>query len=347
MNKRLLLLFCTVTLLLTSFTTSVPSNAVAKAEGTATKAVSTAQPGVLQKGSSGGDVSELQGRLQYLGFYKGSIDGTFGSKTYRAVRRFQSQFGLPVDGKVGTETKKTLWDASKPWAPGVSNRIYHKGHKGGYVWELQRRLQFIGFYAGKVDGKFGKQTDRAVRDFQYRFGLKVDGMVGPRTKLKLWRATRGWSPDGAQAPQRRPSAPAAEAPPVTRAKPMEQVPRSNAGLSQQDIQIMSQAVHAEARGESYVGQVAVAAVILNRLQSDEFPNNPSAIIYEPLAFEAVADGQINMQPNQQARKAVYDALNGWDPSDGALYYFNPETATSDWIWGRPQIKRIGKHIFTR
>ncbi|WP_425430469.1 spore cortex-lytic enzyme [Desmospora activa] len=232
-----------------------------------------------------------------------------------------------------------MWDASKTWAPGVSNRIYHQGDKGGYVWELQRRLRFIGYYAGKINGSFDKQTDRAVRDFQYRFGLKVDGLAGARTKLKLWRATRHMA-----APQQRAKAPA---PAITQAKPMKQVPRSNAGLSQQDIQIISQAVHAEARGETYVGQVAVAAVILNRLQSEKFPNSPSAIIYEPLAFEAVADGQINMQPNQQARKAVYDALNGWDPSDGATYYFNPVTATSDWIWGRPQIKQIGKHVFTR
>ncbi|MDR6226522.1 N-acetylmuramoyl-L-alanine amidase [Desmospora profundinema] len=347
MNKRLLLLFCTVTLLSTTLTAGIPSDAFAQVERTAEKEMSSAQQGVLQKGSSGEEVSELQGRLQYLGFYKEKIDGTFGNRTYRAVRRFQSQFGLEVDGTVDAKTKKVLWDATKPWAPGVSNRIYHKGDKGGYVWELQRRLQFIGFYAGKIDGQFGRQTDRAVRDFQYRFGLKVDGKVGPRTKLKLWRATRGWSPEAAEGEAERRPGPAAEAPPVTQAKPMERVPRSNAGLSKQDIQIMAQAVHAEARGETYVGQVAVAAVILNRLENDEFPNNPSAIIYEPLAFEAVADGQINMQPNEQARKAVYDAINGWDPSEGAIYYFNPDTATSGWIWGRPQIKRIGKHIFAR
>lgn len=336
MNKRLLLLLCSVALLLTSLTASISPLAEVQAETMAEKAVSAA-PAVLQKGSSGGMVSELQGRLKYLGFYKGDIDGVFGSKTYRAVRRFQLQFGINVDGKVGPKTKKALWDVTKTWAPGVSNRIYRQGNKGGYVWELQRRLQFIGYYAGKIDGVFGKQTDRAVRDFQYLFGLRVDGLAGARTKLKLWRATRNMA-----APKKR-----AKAPAVTRAKPMKQVPRSNAGLSQQDIQILSQAVHAEARGEPYVGQVAVAAVILNRLQSEQFPSSPSSIVYEPLAFEAVADGQINMQPNQQARKAVYDALNGWDPSDGALYYFNPVTATSDWIWRRPQIKRIGKHIFSR
>ncbi|MFC4075694.1 spore cortex-lytic enzyme [Salinithrix halophila] len=248
---------------------------------------------------------------------------------------------MKVDGVFGSRSKKALREATKGWAPGVENRIYQKGDKGGYVWELQRRLQYIGYYAGKIDGTFGKQTDRAVRDFQYRFGLKVDGKVGPRTKLKLWRATRGMRAAG-KAPGR-----AAKPPAMTRIKPMQRVPQSTNGLSKQDMRIMAQAVYGEARGEPYVGQVAVASVILNRLESEKFPDTPSAIIYEPLAFTAVQDGQINLAPDEEAKKAVADALNGWDPSNGATYYFNPNTATSGWIWGRPQIKRIGKHIFTR
>ncbi|MBZ5753011.1 cell wall hydrolase, partial [Metabacillus rhizolycopersici] len=117
------------------------------------------------------------------------------------------------------------------------------------------------------------------------------------------------------------------------------------GYSQNDIQLMANAVYGEARGEPYIGQVAVASVILNRVKNPIFPNTIAGVIFEPRAFTAVADGQIWLTPNEQAKKAVIDAINGFDPSEQALYYFNPDTATSAWIWGRPQIKRIGKHIF--
>lgn len=110
---------------------------------------------------------------------------------------------------------------------------------------------------------------------------------------------------------------------------------------------MANAVYGEARGEPYIGQVAVAAVILNRVQSATFPNTVSGVIFEPRAFTAVADGQIWLTPNENAKKAVLDAMNGWDPTGNAIYYFNPDTATSGWIWSRPQIKRIGKHIFCK
>ncbi|SMO35476.1 N-acetylmuramoyl-L-alanine amidase [Melghirimyces algeriensis] len=328
MIKRIMLLFCACLLFV--------SGSVA----TVTQAELAFGKEELKKGATGGDVYELQGRLKYLGFYTGKVNGKLGKRTYRAVRLFQYSFGLKVDGIAGPKTKRKLVEASKEWAPGVSNRIYRKGDRGGYVWELQRRLQFIGYYAGKIDGQFGSQTDRATRDFQYRFALKVDGRVGPKTKLKLWKATRGMKL-GAKAPAKR------RKPALTEVKPMRKVPEHTKGLSKEDIRMIAQAVYAEARGERYVGQVAVAAVILNRLESEKFPNSPSAIIFQPLAFEAVADGQIWLQPNQRSKKAVYDAINGWDPSGGALYYFNPDTATSDWIWGRPQIKRIGKHIFTK
>jgi N-acetylmuramoyl-L-alanine amidase len=106
-------------------------------------------------------------------------------------------------------------------------------------------------------------------------------------------------------------------------------------------------VYAEGRGEPYIGQVAIAAVILNRLKSDKFPHTIPGIVFQPMAFESVADGQIWLNPDKKALKACIDALNGWDPSSGALYYFNPARATSKWIWSRPQIKRIGKHIFMK
>lgn len=121
--------------------------------------------------------------------------------------------------------------------------------------------------------------------------------------------------------------------------------KSSGGFSRNDIKLMANAVYGEARGEPYIGQVAVAAVILNRLENDKFPDTISGVIFQPGAFTAVADGQIWLTPNETAKKAVTDAINGWDPTQGALYYFNPATATSKWIWTRPQRKQIGKHIF--
>ncbi len=219
------------------------------------------------------------------------------------------------------------------------------GSVGGYVWELQGRLQFLGFYHGKIDGVFGKQTYWAVRNFQYQFGMKVDGVVGPKTKEKLWKATRHWpgatrGNNAAQGAKNR-AGQAAGAGPANRP-----ARGSVQGFSQNDIKLMANAVYGEARGEPYIGQVAVAAVILNRVESPLFPDTPSGVIFEPGAFTAVADGQIWLTPNETAKKAVQDAINGWDPTGGALYYFNPETATSAWIWSRPQIKKIGKHIFS-
>lgn len=118
-------------------------------------------------------------------------------------------------------------------------------------------------------------------------------------------------------------------------------------LSANDVKLLANAVYGEARGEPYNGQVAIAAVIFNRLKSPSFPDTVAGVIFEPRAFTAVADGQIYLTPNEKAKKAVQDAMKGWDPSGGCTYYFNPATATSKWIWSRPQVKRIGKHIFCR
>ncbi len=123
--------------------------------------------------------------------------------------------------------------------------------------------------------------------------------------------------------------------------------KSSGGFSENDIRLISNAVYGESRGEPYIGQIAVAAVILNRLEDKRFPNTVSGVIFQPGAFTAVADGQIYLTPNEKARKAVVDAINGTDPTGGCNYYFNPVTATSKWIWSRPQVKKIGKHIFCR
>lgn len=250
-----------------------------------------------------------------------------------------------------------------------TNQVIQKGAVGEDVIELQSRLQYIGFYTGKIDGVFGWGTYWAVRNFQDEFGLEVDGLVGQKTKDMLVRASeydkewvqeqinqgrefthyggqkRPWSEAQQQQNQNQGQEQGQEQQQETPQEPTAtNVPK---GFSQNDIQLMAQAVYSEARGEPYVEQVAIAAVILNRLEDSTFPNSVSGVIFEPLAFTAVADGQFYMAPNEQAREAVMDAINGWDPSGGAIYYFNPDTATSDWIWSRPQIKRIGKHVFMK
>lgn len=220
-----------------------------------------------------------------------------------------------------------------------TDQVIQRGASGEDVIELQSRLKYIGYYTGKVDGVFGWGTYWAVRNFQEQFGLPVDGLVGEKTKQKLLKTTKYEKPaanksDGSKNSQSS----------NTGSSKGTNVPN---GYSQNDIQLMANAVYGESRGEPYVGQVAVAAVILNRVESPSFPNTVSGVIFQPGAFTAVADGQIYLTPNETAKKAVLDAINGWDPSGGALYYFNPDTATSDWIWSRPQIKQIGKHIFCK
>lgn len=258
---------------------------------------------------------------------------------------------------------------------GFSNQVIQQGASGEDVIELQSRLQYLGFYNGDIDGVFGWGTYWAVRNFQYEFGMEIDGLVGEEVKAKLNKASNydegyvkeqirkgndfthyGGTPKSQQTKQKpnqqskQPPSEKEQAKPNQQSEQQTQEPSAvnvPSGYSQNDIQLMANAVYGEARGETYVGQVAVAAVILNRIQSASFPNTASGVIFEPRAFTAVADGQIWLEPNDQAKEAVMDAINGWDPSGEALYYFNPSTATSDWIWTRPQIKQIGKHIFCK
>ena len=122
---------------------------------------------------------------------------------------------------------------------------------------------------------------------------------------------------------------------------------TSTSVNSSDLNLLARVVYGEARGETYTGQVAVAAVVLNRVKSSSFPNTISGVIYQSGAFDAVSDGQINMTPDSTAKKAAQDALNGWDPSYGAIYYFNPSTATNKWIWSRPMTVTIGKHRFCK
>lgn len=175
--------------------------------------------------------------------------------------------------------------------------------------QVQQKLKELGYYKGVVDGIFGTQTVQAVKNFQRDYGLTVDGIVGRRTLSAL-----GLSGGSGQ-------------------------------YSSSDIYLLAKCIHAEARGEPYVGQVAVAAVILNRVKDPNFPNTISGVIYQPWAFTAVNDGQINLEPNQSAYNAASDAMNGWDPTYGCIYYYNPVTATSKWIFSRQTVITIGKHVF--
>lgn len=192
------------------------------------------------------------------------------------------------------------------------------GAEGDTVREIQKRLKDWGYYQGSADGYYGQQTANAVKRFQTSNGLTADGVVGKATAAAL----------GVRLP----------------ADPTQGSGAGNDG-NQDDVYLLARAIYGEARGEPYEGKVAVAAVILNRVRSSQFPNSIAGVIYQPLAFTAVADGQINLTPDEDALRAARDALNGWDPSGGALYYFNPETATSKWIWSRKLITIIGKHRF--
>lgn len=232
-----------------------------------------------------------------------------------------------------------------------SSQVIQHGAVGDDVIELQARLQYLGFYNKQIDGVFGWSTYWALRNFQYEFGLNIDGLAGQTTKDKLVKASKYNEEEikkkiqsGAKFTHYGKGETKKQKETTSTKTPAVNVPN---GFSQNDIKLLANAVHGEARGEPYEGQVAVAAVILNRVQSPTFPNTVSGVIFEPRAFTAVADGQIWLTPNETSKRAVLDAINGWDPSGNALYYFNPDTATSPWIWTRPQIKRIGKHIFCK
>lgn len=188
------------------------------------------------------------------------------------------------------------------------------GSTGSEVRQIQTKLKNWGYYTGEVDGIFGSKTLSAVRSFQQKNGLTVDGIVGPKTL-----AAMGISSSSS----------------------------SSASTSSNDLNLLARAVYSEARGEPYVGQVAVAAVVLNRVEHPSFPNTIAGVIYQPGAFTAVSDGQINLTPNESAYNAARAALNGWDPTNGCIYYYNPKTATSAWIRTLPISMTIGNHVFSK
>ena len=189
------------------------------------------------------------------------------------------------------------------------------GSRGEEVKKIQQKLKNWGYYNGTVDGVYGSKTVEAVKQFQRKNGLTADGIAGTKTLNALGINTGSGT--------------------------------SSKSSNNSDLNLLSHLVYGEARGEIYKGQVAVAATVLNRVADSRFPNTIAGVIYQSGAYTAVSDGQINLSPDTNAKKAAQDAINGWDPSLGSIYYFNPNTATSKWIWSRPQVITIGKHIFCK
>ena len=217
---------------------------------------------------------------------------------------------------VGAKVKAEDSDTSESTSTGETTAVFSNlGSRGEEVRQIQTKLKELGYLQGNVDGIYGTQTVNAVKYFQRKNGLTVDGIAGPAT-LKAMGINSSSS-------------------------------SSSSSSNSSDINLLSRIIYSESRGEPYAGQVAVGAVVLNRVKSSSFPNSIAGVIYQSGAFDAVSDGQINLTPNSTAKKAAQDALNGWDPSYGAIYYFNPSTATNKWIWSRPMTVTIGKHRFCK
>ncbi|MHB8172031.1 MAG: spore cortex-lytic enzyme [Thermincolia bacterium] len=210
-------------------------------------------------------------------------------------------------------------------AQAIGSRVINQGTRGDDVRTLQSSLKTLGYQVGAIDGVYGGQTRAGVIAFQKDFKLVADGIVGSGTVKALQGATaRKWRNTT-----------------VSRG--------SSRGLSvnRENLTLLARVAFSEARGESYEGQVAVVAVALNRLKDSRFPKTIKGIVFQPWAFTAVNDGQFWLDPNATAYKAAQDAVNGWDPTGGAVYYYNPVKATNKWIWSRPVIKTIGKHVFAK
>lgn len=205
----------------------------------------------------------------------------------------------------GTETDTAAYAAA-----------LRQGSSGATVKKVQQKLKNWGYYSGSVDGIYGKNTVAAVKLFQKKNGLTVDGIAGTKTL-----AAMGITSSGSQS--------------------------QSGTYSDSDVALLARLIYGEARGESYVGQVAVGAVVMNRIKSASFPNTMAGVIYQSYAFTAVNDGQINLTPNATAKKAAQDAMNGWDPTYGAIYYYNPAIATSSWIFSRKTTVTIGNHVFAK
>lgn len=265
-------------------------------------------PNVIVAQAYSYDTKTIQQKLKNWGYYKGSVDGVYGAKTREAVKAFQRKNGLTADGVVGPATAKAMGIGT---STSSSTTTITKGDVVS-VKTYQQKLKSWGYYTGAVDGVKGAKTVAAVKSFQRKNGLTADGVVGNATAKAMGISVSAGT---------------------------------SSNYTNNDTYLLAKAVYSEARGEPYVGQVAIAAVILNRVKSSAFPNTVAGVIYQPWAFTAVHDGQFELEPNATAYQAARDALNGWDPTYGSIYYYNPQTATNTWIRSRKVTTTIGKHVF--
>ncbi|MDF2628401.1 MAG: spore cortex-lytic enzyme precursor [Symbiobacteriaceae bacterium] len=215
----------------------------------------------------------------------------------------------------------TLLMAVLPWTASAQQPTLRWGSRGASVSLAQRKLSAWGYYKGSIDGVYGRLMYGAVISFQRKNGLRPDGVVGPRTWAALGEqgATAGGGGGGG----------------------------SRAASRADDRDLLARVISAEAKGEPYEGQVAVGAVILNRVSDSRFPNTLAGVVYQRHAFESVSNGAIYQPATASTIRAARDALNGWDPSGGAVFFWNPSKPVSGWIWSRPIIKRIGAHVFAK
>lgn len=209
----------------------------------------------------------------------------------------------------------------------LGDRTLKVGMSGYDVTQLQKDLDYLGYETGSADGVFGWRTQAAVKNFQANNGLTADGMVGSKTAQAVIKQVSN---------------------PVSIPVSATTTPsRGSFSYSSQVLTDLARLIYGEARGEPFIGQVAVAAVVLNRVYSGKYGSTVREVIHQPGAFTAVSDGQYYLQPNKAAYEAAQAALNGWDPTGNALYYWNPGTATNKWVWSRTIINQIGKHVFAK
>lgn len=275
-----------------------------------------------KSGSRGMEVTLIQSRLKDLGFFNGKVDGVYGAQTTAAVKWFQSRWGLTADGVAGEKTLRAL----KVDLTGMTLR---RGSTGLAVRTLQDRMRMLGYLPFPTDGIYGKNTAYSVLKYQKDHGFTADGIAGPYTLKALGLATTTAAGAGGTAGATRPAG------------------NNQSTSNSNDYNLLARIISAEARGEPYIGQVAVGAVIMNRVKHPSFPNTIAGVIYQPGAFTAITDGQMSKPVIDSAKKAAQDCLNGSNPVPSCIYYYNPAKTTNKWMLARPTVTTIGKHVFTR
>ncbi|GAB6098842.1 hypothetical protein JCM16358_07210 [Halanaerocella petrolearia] len=312
-------------------------------------------------GNKGQDVIELQQRLKQEGYYQGAIDGAYGLGTQQAVIDFQIDHQLTIDGIARAQTIQKLKSVSTPnhyWVqPGDSlYKIASKLDTSIQQLKEVNNLTSDYIYPGKrLEVPQAKVANKTISiastsnesinnssyyqvqagDSLYKIANKLDTSIQQLKEVNDLTSDYIYPGKRLKVPQAR----------VTNKTINDTSSYTRLDVSEEELNLLTRAVYSEARGESYIGQVAVASVILNRVEDSRFPDTVKGVIFQPWAFTAVHDGQFWLEPDETAKKAVHDALKGWDPSEGAVFYYNPVKVTSHWIYTREIIKKIGEHYF--